>query len=222
MKFNLTSRFLILCTLLLCAAPALADYMIIWTAQSFELNTGSNIPLCVGDMIGNGSNVIVGRFATTTEIRDAMTGAVLKQFEPYELFGNAYAMVDLDNDGTMECVVSSENATSVIDWVIVAAADEGDFSARSDVDFSLHPNPSKPGTTAAFTMAEEGLVEVAIYDVAGRRVRQLLKNTKAQGRQEIRWDGRDDGGVRMASGTYLFELRVNGRHAASRKSVLLR
>ena len=71
-------------------------------------------------------------------------------------------------------------------------------------------------------MAEPGVVEVSIYNVAGRRVRQLLEDVQVNGRQEIRWDGRNDAGVLMVSGTYLVELRVDGKRAASRKSVRLR
>ncbi len=222
MKYRTLNFALSFAILLLAAGPALADYMVIWSADDFDLKTGSNIPLCVGDMVGNGMNVIVGAIGTTTQIRDAMTGAVIMQFDPYEVFGEAYAMVDLDNDGTPECVVSNSSSTKVIDWVIVVgAADQGHPDTVAS-DFTLHPNPARPGTTLSFTLAKAGAVEVSVYTVAGRRVRRMVEEALPPGRQEIRWDGRDDSGIRLASGTYLVDLSVNKRRIASRKSVLLR
>jgi hypothetical protein len=43
--------------------------------------------------------------------------------------------------------------------------------------------------------------------VDGRRVRTLLGNeTLSAGENEVRWDGRNAGGTRVASGVYLFRL----------------
>jgi flagellar hook assembly protein FlgD len=44
---------------------------------------------------------------------------------------------------------------------------------------------------------------------------------RAVGRYEVTWDGRDDGGVSVASGVYMYELRAPGRVEA-KKMVLLK
>ena len=224
MKRKYSSALLLVALLLSTALPAAGDFLIIWTAEDFTLKAGSSyVPLCVGDMVGNGSNVIVGRIGgIVTQIRDAMTGVVIHQFPAYVALGSSYTMVDIDGDGSMECIVTNASETSVIDWVIASSSGDGGFGGQAEIDFTLHPNPARPGTTAAFTLAEDGDVEISIYDVTGRRVRQLVNEARARGPQEIRWDGRDAAGIRMASGTYFFELRLDGRQVASRKSVLLR
>jgi hypothetical protein len=54
-------------------------------------------------------------------------------------------------------------------------------------------------------------VSAGIYDVAGRRVRELFSETRAAGQYPITWDGRDDRGERLASGVYFACVRAAGK-----------
>ncbi len=77
---------------------------------------------------------------------------------------------------------------------------------------AVHPNPFNPRTTLSFELDSEQVVSLAIYDVAGRRLRTLLGSVKfGSGAHEVIWDGKDDGGVEMASGAYLARLDVGGQ-----------
>ena len=60
-----------------------------------------------------------------------------------------------------------------------------------------------------------------IYDVQGRRVRDVLVDAPRVGRQEIAWDGRDDEGMPAPAGVYFFRLATEGL-TESRKIVLRR
>lgn len=51
---------------------------------------------------------------------------------------------------------------------------------------------------------------LVVYDLAGRRVRTLADGRALQGRQEIRWDGRDGQGTRVATGMYFARLTGAG------------
>ena len=51
-------------------------------------------------------------------------------------------------------------------------------------------------------------VEIAVYDVSGRRVQTLLSGFVTAGRRELNWNGRDDGGHPVASGVYLVMLHA--------------
>jgi flagellar hook assembly protein FlgD len=59
-------------------------------------------------------------------------------------------------------------------------------------------------------MLEEGPVEIAIYDVAGRRVRTLVNRVMPEGDHEAVWDGRNDTGRRAAPGVYLYRFQGGG------------
>jgi hypothetical protein len=90
--------------------------------------------------------------------------------------------------------------------------------------FSLeqnHPNPFNPTTTIGFSLPEATQVELDIYDVSGRRVRTLVDGRREAKRYAVEWDGRDDGGTRVASGIYFYRI-VAGRHVETKKMVLLK
>jgi hypothetical protein len=79
------------------------------------------------------------------------------------------------------------------------------------------PNPFAQGaTTARLTLARAGRVRGDILDVRGRHVRRLLDGFRPAGELTVAWDGRDDLGMAVASGVYLYriempEARVEGR-----------
>ena len=60
-----------------------------------------------------------------------------------------------------------------------------------------------------------------MYDVLGRRVRTLIEGRVAFGQHSIPWDGRDDIGRQVASGVYVYQLRI-GAAAEAGKIVLLK
>ncbi|MFO7652601.1 MAG: FlgD immunoglobulin-like domain containing protein, partial [Candidatus Krumholzibacteriia bacterium] len=73
------------------------------------------------------------------------------------------------------------------------------------------PNPFNPSLTLAFGLAADGPVELAIFDLRGRRVATLVSETRPAGRHLATWDGRDDAGRRAPAGTYLCRLVANGQ-----------
>lgn len=83
------------------------------------------------------------------------------------------------------------------------------------------PNPFNPSTTIAFTLPRRMRVSLRIHDVSGRRVRTLVEGYRNSRRYTVRWDGRDDRGIRVASGVYYYRLVADGVILA-RKMVLLK
>ena len=83
------------------------------------------------------------------------------------------------------------------------------------------PNPFNPTTTIEYAVGSGGPVSMRIFDTAGRLVRTLVNEEKIPGRYSIMWDGRNDSGTPVASGTYFYELTV-GDNRSGRKMVLLR
>jgi hypothetical protein len=69
-----------------------------------------------------------------------------------------------------------------------------------------YPNPFNPMTTIAFTLPAELRVRLEVYDVRGHRVRSLVDEVRAPGPHNVVWNGRDDGGRAVASGTYFARL----------------
>lgn len=72
------------------------------------------------------------------------------------------------------------------------------------------PNPFSPETRMAFTMPEEGRVELRVYSVDGRLVRTLIDERLPAGPHTATWDGRDESGRTVASGVYFCALAALG------------
>ncbi|NKB65648.1 MAG: T9SS type A sorting domain-containing protein [Candidatus Latescibacteria bacterium] len=84
-----------------------------------------------------------------------------------------------------------------------------------------YPNPFNSATTIPFAVEQAGLVELAIYNAAGQRLRHLQQLATAPGRYQLVWDGRDEAGRSVASGVYFYRLLAGGKRA-TRRLVLLR
>jgi uncharacterized protein YegL len=98
--------------------------------------------------------------------------------------------------------------------------------AEKPVAFSLdqnYPNPFNPSTTIRYTISgsTQGHVTLYVYDMLGRRVRTLVAEWKSAGSYVAVWDGTDDHGKPVASGSYVYRL-TSGGNVASRIMVLTR
>lgn len=75
----------------------------------------------------------------------------------------------------------------------------------------IFPNPFNSITTIEYDVPQEGSVELAVYDLKGRRISQLVKQMHQPGHYQCRWTGCDQEGQAVASGVYLVRMAVGGR-----------
>ncbi len=91
--------------------------------------------------------------------------------------------------------------------VLTAAPDDLPLATRL---LSNVPNPFNPQTRIAFELHDASPVVVDVFDLRGLRVRRLLQADLPAGRHELRWDGRDERGLALASGTYVCRMTAAG------------
>jgi len=84
-----------------------------------------------------------------------------------------------------------------------------------------HPNPFNPSTTISFELPRADQVELVIYALDGREVTTLLSDQMAAGSHKVVWNGRDNRGQRVASGTYFYRLQT-GDQVLARRMVLVK
>jgi hypothetical protein len=79
-----------------------------------------------------------------------------------------------------------------------------------------HPNPFRAQTHLAFTVAEDGLARMEVYNLLGQRVATLFDGPATAGRvHRVTADG-----SRWASGVYFYVLRANGQRSTGRMTVV--
>ncbi len=90
--------------------------------------------------------------------------------------------------------------------------------------FSLqpaYPNPFNAATQIRFSLPREARLRATIVDQLGRTRRVLVDAKLSRGIHRLTWDGRDDAGRDLPSGTYLLRVWADGQ-VISRKLTLLR
>lgn len=86
------------------------------------------------------------------------------------------------------------------------------FDSPLPTQFALHqnhPNPFNPVTTIAYDIPEPTYVEIAIYDLLGRKVRTLVSKEMSPGFHSAVWNGKDDRGRLVASGMFIVRMTSN-------------
>jgi len=79
--------------------------------------------------------------------------------------------------------------------------------------FSLsqnYPNPFNPTTTIDFTIpvsAKSQKVRITIYNLLGEKIKTLVDKKHNPGFYSVKWDGRNDLGVHVPSGLYLYQIK---------------
>lgn len=88
-----------------------------------------------------------------------------------------------------------------------------------------YPNPfartASMNTSMRFELAAPAFTELAIYTLQGEQVRVLAAQVLAPGAHTYRWDGRDEAGRALASGTYIYRLKA-GNLQTSRTLLLMK
>ena len=121
--------------------------------------------------------------------------------EPLDVLGGAFVFINQNNPPTA---------------VAVESATPSDFVLGAN-----YPNPFNPATTIPLSVPDGAeAVDVAIYNLLGQLVRQVWSGPLAAGEHRLTWDGRDGQGQLVASGAYLYQLRVDDQ-LRTRKMVKL-
>lgn len=87
--------------------------------------------------------------------------------------------------------------------------------------FSNYPNPFNPGTNIEYQINISGLVNLEIYDIQGRKVRTLISDYQKPGYYKYFWDGKNDLGKGVSSGTYFYQLEVDD-YIVSKRMILMK
>ncbi len=88
-----------------------------------------------------------------------------------------------------------------------------------ELDFKLqqnYPNPFNPSTKISYSIKEEGLVTLKVYDVLGKEIATLVNENKPAGNYEA-----DFNASQLTSGMYIYKLQA-GDFISSKKMILLR
>ena len=149
--------------------------------------TGENVVFRVNMKDPYGHNV-----ATTSGVR----------FSFKVVNGDSIACIEIVAPGIAEGfkIFYDIDSTLSVDEPRVVAGENGYLLAANV------PNPVTTTTEISFTTPQRAAVSLEIFDVNGKLVRTLVNESLAAGEHSAEWNGRDESGRRLPSGTYTYRL----------------
>ncbi|MBL1215178.1 MAG: multicopper oxidase domain-containing protein [Ignavibacteriae bacterium] len=82
--------------------------------------------------------------------------------------------------------------------------------------YQNYPNPFNPSTTIKFKLTNAGFATLTIFSLLGTKIETIFAGNKSSGSHSITYTNKS-----LASGTYIYELKVNG-YALRKKMILLK
>jgi len=108
-------------------------------------------------------------------------------------------------------------------WVRVETSDLTEVVAPSPAPTALAhaaPNPFNPRTTVRYHLDRDAEVDLAVFDLGGRRLTTLHRGWTTAGEHLAAWTGLTDTGRRAGSGVYLIRLRAGDQVHTERVTLL--
>ena len=84
-----------------------------------------------------------------------------------------------------------------------------------------YPNPFNPETNIQFTINKSANVEIIIYNALGQKVKKLVNKRYLKGTHAVVWNGRNDFGNQVSSGSYFYQIQM-GNKIQTKRMILLR
>ncbi len=112
-------------------------------------------------------------------------------------------------------------------WIASFTYDNGTSVAESPARPALlsiagvFPNPFNASAIIRFSLPSAGRTHLSVFDITGRKVRDLVSDFLPAGGHTVLWNGLDRSGRRAASGVYFVRLSSGGG-AITRKMLLVK
>lgn len=82
--------------------------------------------------------------------------------------------------------------------------------------FKAFPNPTFGRILISYALGSSSFVEISVYDLTGREVLKLFEGDQIPGRYAIEWDGRNDRGELVSSGTYFYRVTAGNSYSGDK------
>jgi len=138
----------------------------------------------------------------------------------YNLTANTYSNVFVG----IQCLSDNGSVLLLDRFQLWSSYVENDAQTAPDASFclSVYPNPARANVSLTWQQKEAVNINLSVYDVKGRLVRELFKGKAEKGSNQLIWNGTDNQGKPVANGLYFCRLIGTNGSTAVQKIVYLR
>jgi hypothetical protein len=176
---------------------AIADYGVVelqWITATETNNQGFEVQRSAGGEFE--TIAFVDGHGTTTEIQ-----AYSYSDKKLDVGLYSYRLKQIDFDGTF------------------TYSEEVNVEVEIPVEYALeqnYPNPFNPSTTIKYSIAEDGLVKIAVFNMLGEQVATLVNTQQKAGRYEVNFNASE-----LSSGVYVYRIEA-ANYTESKKLMLMK
>ena len=84
-----------------------------------------------------------------------------------------------------------------------------------------YPNPFNPLTTISYELLADGIVNIVIYNLIGKKIKTLFSGFQTSGSKNINWNATNNQGQPVSAGVYLYRIEA-GEFSQTKKMILLK
>lgn len=165
-----------------------------------------------------------------------LTGRNLESYTLYidddvfadQISGTSYLLAtSLLDPGTYSCYVTAvftggfeSDPSAGIEIIITGIGTDDIVSLQAELAQNF-PNPFNPITEIFFSTSEKTEnTEIVIYNLKGQKIKTLINKVQPAGNHSVVWNGTDEYGRLVASGVYLYQMKLGNYHK-TKKMILL-
>lgn len=190
-----------------------------------------------GDLIGDGLRFFIaglpGAFNQVSPTIISPTGGADSVFTYWEggcsglKHGDGYKIVYLSFGFEAISPLSAADTVMIriLKWFGLPVSVEEEVLCREPLGTTLilrtQPNPFRDELQIEYLVVTPSMLRLQLYDVAGRMVRELIRESHRSGVHRIKWDGTNSVGSRVPQGVYFLHLS-DGSENRVKKCILLR
>ncbi len=151
--------------------------------------------------------------------------ATTKSFLEWEELSFDFGNMGLESDFYSKIVVMPDFESVVIgeEWLfddIEFMGTPNSIISPTPIEYKLYaknyPNPFNPGTTISYSIPNNSMVKLVVYNILGKEVATLVNEDKLAGAYTVHFDGSE-----LSSGVYLYTF-TTGTEVISNKMLLLK
>jgi hypothetical protein len=180
------------------------------------------------DLTGDGITefYVIGYVGTSTNYRqyvkifNIVNNSIIFQGNQTNYSYSYPTLIDINSDGLLECVFTKWSYPYTYNYFYevystgVTTTDEPIEPFGYNLNQN-YPNPFNSETNISFSIDKPADVQLKIYGLNGEELTTLLNEHKPAGNHIVRWNG-TAGNLRVPSGVYFYELKVDGKSSTKK------